>query len=102
MSQQFLSIFLLPFNKKPASVEDGGREIRILNFAVSVAFKNKNIEDEEFRIFERVRTNVCVLQVSHKGGESSCMRRASLGATNFGVHSKSPGYYLETKFYLHS
>ena len=28
--------------KKPASVEDGGREIRILNFAVSVASKQKH------------------------------------------------------------
>ena len=33
-------------------MEDGGREIRILNFAVSIASRNKNIEDEEFRIFE--------------------------------------------------
>ena len=33
-------------------MEDGGREIRILNFAVSVASKNKNIENEQFRIFE--------------------------------------------------
>ena len=35
--------------------DDGGREIQILNFAVSVASKNKNIEgvveDEEIRIF---------------------------------------------------
>ena len=30
-------------NKKPASEEDGGREIRILNFTVSIASKNKNI-----------------------------------------------------------
>ena len=36
--------------------------------------------------------NVSVLQVSYKGGENSCVRRASLGATNFGVHSKSLGY----------
>ena len=34
-------------------MEDGRREIRILNFAVFIASKNKNIEGEEFRIFER-------------------------------------------------
>ena len=33
-------------------MEDGRREIRILNFAVFIASKNKNIEGEEFRIFE--------------------------------------------------
>ena len=48
--------FLLTFTmKKPASEEDARREIRILNFAVSIASKNpknKNIEGEEFRIFE--------------------------------------------------
>ena len=32
-------------------MEDGRREIRILNFAVSIASKNKNIEIEEFREF---------------------------------------------------
>ena len=44
------------FNKKPASVEDGGREIRILNFAVSVASRNKNIEDEEIEEISDFRT----------------------------------------------
>ena len=53
---------------------DGRREIRILNFAVSIASKNKNIEIEEFRelrILERF-----FLEVLRCTGHTDRLRRS--------------------------
>ena len=50
----------------------------------------------------KVIGNVCVLQVSHREGESCLVRRASSVGTNLGVHSKSLGYRLGTNLGVHS